>query len=165
MVNDGAIARNLWAKCRQALCVSTWELSAVQQFVVNVWNADVAEETARTALTNEIAQYDGCVDRHVAAAVDQSIRDNLTREEVAVALDMACGPLAHLKSVAREASADAVNRITAYSTTAIGRRFNLRVQQANEQKAAAEKAKIEVSKTYSQCLEAIACLPTSARFR
>ncbi|MFZ0604746.1 MAG: hypothetical protein WAN05_25875 [Roseiarcus sp.] len=156
MVNNGAIARNLWTKCRPELRVSTWELSAVQQVVVNVWNADVAEENARTALTNEIAQYDGCVDQHVATAVDQGIRDKLTREEVAVALDKACGPLAHLKSVAREASADAVDRITAYSTTSIERQFNLRVQQANEQKAAAETAMIEVSKTYSQCLEATA---------
>ena len=77
MVNNGAIARNLWTKCRPELRVSTWELSAVQQVVVNVWNADVAEENARTALTNEIAQYDGCVDQHVATAVDQGIRDKL----------------------------------------------------------------------------------------
>ena len=46
MVNNGAIARNLWTKCRPELRVSTWELSAVQQVVVNVWNADVAEENA-----------------------------------------------------------------------------------------------------------------------
>jgi hypothetical protein len=77
LVNNGAIARHLWAKCRPALRVSTWELSAVQQVVVNVWNADVAEENARIALANEIAQYDRSVDREVATAVDQGIRDHL----------------------------------------------------------------------------------------
>lgn len=156
MVNDGAIARHLWAKCRPALRVSTWELLAVQQVVVNVWNADVARENARTALANEITQYDGCIDQHVATAVDQGIRDNLTRAEVAVVLDKACGTLAHLKSVAPDASADAANRITAYSTATIERQFNLRVQQADEHKAVAEKAMIEVSKTYDQCLESVA---------
>jgi hypothetical protein len=64
--------------------------------------------------------------------------------------------LAHLKSVAREASADAVNRITAYLTTAIERQFNRRVEQADEHKAAADKAMIEVSKTSSQCLRTTA---------
>jgi hypothetical protein len=152
MVNDGAIARHLWAKCRPALRVSTWELSAVQQVVVNVWNANVAEETARTALANEIAQYDGCVDRQVATAVDQGIRDNLTREEVAAALDKACGPLVHIKSVAPDASADAVKRIAAYSATSIERQFILRVQETNERKATAERAMVEASKKYSQCL-------------
>ena len=73
MVNDGAIARNLWVKCRPALRVSTWELPAVQQVVINVWNADIA-----------------------------------------------------------------------------------RLEQANERKAAGEKAMIEASKTYSKCLETTA---------
>jgi hypothetical protein len=40
--------------------------------------------------------------------------------------------------------------------TAIERQFNLRVQQAPERKATAEKAKIEASITYSECLVATA---------
>jgi hypothetical protein len=43
-------------------------LSAVQQVVVNVWNADVAEGNARIALAKEIVEFDGCVDRRVATA-------------------------------------------------------------------------------------------------
>jgi len=151
-INDGAIARQLWVKCRPALRVSTWELSAVQQVVVKVWNADVAEDNARSALNNEIVQYDGCVDRHVTAVVDQGIHDNLTREEIASALDKSCGTLAHLESVAPDASADAFKRITAYSATAIERQFNLRAQETNERKATAEKRMVEASKIYSQCL-------------
>ena len=54
MVNNGAIARHLWTKCRPELRVSTWELVPVQQVVINVWNADVAEDNARAALANEI---------------------------------------------------------------------------------------------------------------
>jgi hypothetical protein len=41
-------------------------------------------------------------------------------------------------------------------STAIERQFNLRGEQANEHKVAAEKAMMEASKTYSQCLRTTA---------
>jgi hypothetical protein len=70
--------------------------------------------------------------------------------DLPVTLDKACGPLPHVKSVAADASADAVERATACST-AIERRFNLRVQEdeMNMPSFTAEASLYKTSEHYS----------------